>query len=180
MSHARSDQIEYAHLTLPATPQHLQTLRHEVTRFLASLPICQDRREEVLLAVGEAAANSVEHAYDPDEAGVVELTFWTESDALCVEICDRGRWREPPPSPRHPGQGGLGFVLMRRLVDCVLIHHNRQGTKVLLRHPVSDPAPDRAPSARRHHHWYGTPAGSHAAVGADKGGVTTSAAVPSS
>jgi anti-sigma regulatory factor (Ser/Thr protein kinase) len=54
----------------------------------------QDPREEVVLAVGEAAANSVEHAYDPGEASIVELTFWTESDALCVEVADRGRWRE--------------------------------------------------------------------------------------
>ncbi len=166
MPHARSDQIEYAHLTLPATPEHLQTLRHEMTRCLTSLPMCQDRRQEVLLAVGEAAANSVEHAYDPDEAGDIDLTFWTESDALCVEICDRGRWREPPPSPRPPGQGGLGFVLMRRLVDCVLIRHTGQGTKVLLRHPMSEPAPDRAPASRRHHHWHRAPDRSQAAVGA--------------
>jgi anti-sigma regulatory factor (Ser/Thr protein kinase) len=62
MPHARSDQTEYAHLTLPATPEHLQSLRHEVMRCLASLPMPQDRREELLLAVGEAAANSVEHA----------------------------------------------------------------------------------------------------------------------
>jgi hypothetical protein len=52
MPHARSDQTEYAHLTLPATPEHLQSLRHEVMRCLASLPMPQDRREELLLASG--------------------------------------------------------------------------------------------------------------------------------
>jgi hypothetical protein len=98
-----------------------------------------------------------------------------------VEICDQGRWREPLPSPGHPGQGGLGFVLMRRLVDCVLIRHDARGTKVLLRHPMSDPAPDRAPSAHGHHRWYRTPGRSHGAVGAEKRGVvTTDAAVSSS
>ncbi len=167
MPHARSDQTEYAYLTLPATPEHLQALRHEVMRCLASLPMPQDRREELLLAVGEAAANSVEHAYGPDEVGVVELTFWTESNALCLEIGDRGCWREPLPSPGRPGHGGLGFVLMRRLVDCVLIRHDARGTKVLLRHPMSEPAPDRAPSARRHHRWYSAPDCNQAAAGAD-------------
>jgi hypothetical protein len=44
MPHAPSDQTEYAHLTLPATPEHLQSLRREVMRFLASLPMSQDRR----------------------------------------------------------------------------------------------------------------------------------------
>jgi serine/threonine-protein kinase RsbW len=139
----------------------------------------QDRREEVLLAVGEAAANAVEHAYDPDEAGVVELTFWTESDALCVQICDRGRWREPPPSPRPSGQGGLGFVLMRRLVDCVLIGHTAWGTKVLLRHPLSDPAPDRAPSEHQHPRWYRAPGDSHAVADANNSVVMAGAAVSS-
>ena len=114
-------------------------------RCLASLPMSEDRREEVVLAVNEAATNSVQHAYAPDEAGVVELSFWTESDALCVEICDRGQWREPPPSPAIPGDGGLGFVLMRQFIDCVLIHHDAHGTKVLLRHPMTDPAPDPMP-----------------------------------
>ena len=43
--------------------------------------------------MSEAGANSVQHAYDPDEGGVLELTLWTESDALCVEVGDRGHWR---------------------------------------------------------------------------------------
>ena len=143
MPHTRPDMTEFVHLTLPARPAHLCALRREVARWLAALPMSQDRREEVVLAVGEAAANSVEHAYDPAEAGVVELTFWTESGALCVEVSDRGRWREPPlPARGQPGQGGLGLVLMRRLIDCVLIHHDSRGTKVLLRHPIAGPAPD--------------------------------------
>ena len=54
------------------------------------------------------------------------------------------RLREPPPEPRPLGQG-LGIVLMRRLIDCVLIHHDHRGTNVLLRHPVLKPAPDRSP-----------------------------------
>jgi anti-sigma regulatory factor (Ser/Thr protein kinase) len=162
MPHARSDQTEYVHLTLPATPEHVRTLRHEVMRCLASLPMSQVRREEVVLAVSEAASNSVQHAYSPDEAGIVQLFFWTEPDALCVEICDRGHWREPQPSPRRRGEDGLGLILMRQFIDCVLIHHDAHGTKVLLRHPMGEPAPDQAPSARQHHRWYRTPAHSHA------------------
>jgi hypothetical protein len=37
-------------------------------------------------------------------------------------------------------------VLMRRFIDCVLIHHDHRGTNVLLRHPMRSPAPDRSPS----------------------------------
>jgi serine/threonine-protein kinase RsbW len=138
---------------LPADAEHLRILRREVSRCLASLPMSQDRREEVLLAVSEAGTNSVQHAYDPDEGGVLELTLWTESDVLCVEVGDRGHWREPRPSARRTGEGGLGLVLMRQLIDCVLIHHDSRGTKVLLHHPMAEPAPDRTSLAPRHR-WH--------------------------
>ena len=160
MPQAGPDRTEYVHFTLPADLEHLRPLRYEVTRCLASLPISHDRRDEVALAVSEAGTNVVQHAYDPDEAGVVELTLWTEGDVLCVEIVDRGQWREPLPSPRGSGQGGLGLVLMRQLVDGVLIHHDSRGTRVLLRHPMAQPAPDRTPSLPRHRR-YRTPSRSH-------------------
>jgi anti-sigma regulatory factor (Ser/Thr protein kinase) len=116
-----------------------------MTEYLGGLPLTPERRDEIVLAVGEAAANAVEHAYRHQaQPGVVDVTFWTESDAIWVEVRDHGRWREPPPDPRPAGQG-LGIVLMRRLIDCVLIHHDHRGTNVLLRHPVNRPAPDRSP-----------------------------------
>jgi anti-sigma regulatory factor (Ser/Thr protein kinase) len=150
MPQADPSRTGYVHVTLPADPEHLQILRHETRRCLASLPMSPDRREEVVLAVSEAGSNCVQHAYEPDARGVVELTLWTESDALCVEIADRGHWREPPPSPRGPGQGGLGLVLMRRLIDRVLVHHGSRGTRVLLRHAMPEPAPHRGPPEPRH------------------------------
>jgi anti-sigma regulatory factor (Ser/Thr protein kinase) len=139
-----SDRTEYVHLTLPAEPTQLRRLRRAIDEYLSSLLLARDRRDEIVLAVGEAAANAVEHAYlDQLGPGVIDVTFWTESDALWVEIRDHGRWREPPPGPRPHGQG-LGIVLMRRLIDCVLIQHDHRGTSVLLRHPVHSPAPDRS------------------------------------
>jgi anti-sigma regulatory factor (Ser/Thr protein kinase) len=140
-----SDRAEYVHLTLPAQAAHLCRLRHAMNQYLSAFPLSPDRRDEIVLAVGEAAANTVEHAYrDQPESGVIDVTFWTEADALCVQIRDHGRWREPPSAPRPTGKG-LGIVLMRRLIDCVLIHHDHRGTNVLLRHPVHSPAPDRRP-----------------------------------
>ncbi|MDT0353114.1 ATP-binding protein [Pseudonocardia charpentierae] len=146
MTTPRSERTEYVRLTLPAEPAQLGRLRHAMHEYLRPLPLSRDRRDEVVLAVGEAAANAVEHAYQHQpEPGVIDVTYWVESDALCVEIRDQGRWREPPPGPRPRGQG-LGLVLMRRFIDCVLIHHDHRGTNVLLRHPMRSPAPDRSPS----------------------------------
>jgi serine/threonine-protein kinase RsbW len=136
------DRTEFVHLTLPADPARLPPLRRQLRRCLAPLPMPPDRQDEVHLAVAEATTNGVEHAYDPAEPGDVELTVWTESDALCVEVRDHGRWREPAPRPWATAQG-LGILLMRQLIDCVLIRHDDRGTDVLLRHPMTQPAPDR-------------------------------------
>ena len=141
---SRSDRAEYVRLTLPARAEHLCRLRHALYEFLGALPLTRERQDEIVLAVGEAAANAVEHAYRDQEPGVIDVTVWTEGEALCVEIRDHGRWREPSFGPRPVGQG-MGVVLMRRLIDCVLIHHDHRGTNVLLRHPVHSPAPDSRP-----------------------------------
>ena len=140
-----ADRAEYVHLTLPARAAHLCRLRHVMHGYLRAFPLTPERRDEIVLAVGEAAANAVDHAYrGRAEPGDLEVTLWTESDALCVQVRDHGRWREPPPGPRPVGEG-LGVVLMRRLIDCVLIHHDHRGTNVMLRHPLDRPAPDRRP-----------------------------------
>jgi anti-sigma regulatory factor (Ser/Thr protein kinase) len=155
-----SDRTEFVHFTLPADAVHLCQLRHAMYGFLGALPLCPDRQDEIVLAVGEAAANAVEHAYRDQEPGVLDVTFWTEGDALCVQVRDHGRWREPPAGPQSVGHG-LGIVLMRRLIDCVLIHHDHRGTTVLLRHPVHSPAPDSRPDMVRE--AAGRPAGVHRA-----------------
>lgn len=139
-----SDRAEFVHLTLPAEAAHLCRLRRAMNEYLSAFPLTPERRDEIVLAVGEAAANAVEHAYRHEaRPGVIDVTLWTESDALCVQVRDHGRWREPPSAPRPTGHG-LGVELMRRLIDCVLIQHDHRGTNVLLRHPVHSPAPDRA------------------------------------
>lgn len=134
------DRIEFVQLTLPADPAQLPSLRQQVRRCVASLPIPPQRQSETVLAVDEAAANAIQHAYTPGQTGTIELTIWTEPDALCVQICDHGHWRPPGPTLDLPDHG-LGITLMHRLIDGVLIEHGHDGTRVLLRQPISLPDP---------------------------------------
>jgi serine/threonine-protein kinase RsbW len=141
-----TDRTEFARLEAAAHPGALRGLRREMRRFLAPLPLGSDRCDEVVLAVDEATANAVDHAYDSGKPGTVEVTFWTEADALYVEVSDHGHWREPAVASAGRGRG---ITLLRQLIDCVLIHHDARGTRVLLRHPINRPAPDhdlRAPA----------------------------------
>jgi serine/threonine-protein kinase RsbW len=125
--------IEFVHRSWPANPEQLVLIRRELARWLAPLALTDEETADVVLAVDEAAANSVRHAYGPDESGSVELTLWTEPDTLCIEIVDHGSWR--PPAER-PVQGGRGISLMNTMSESVIIRFDDRGSRVLLRHRV--------------------------------------------
>jgi anti-sigma regulatory factor (Ser/Thr protein kinase) len=132
--------VEFVHRSWPADPAQLSVIRHELARWLAPLDLTEDETADVVLAVDEAAANAVRHAYGPGTSGVVELTLWTEPGTLCVEVVDHGSWR-PPAAPVPLGGGadrGRGIPLMSTMADAVLIHYDTRGSRVLLRHRVPD------------------------------------------
>ncbi len=135
--------VEFVHRSWPADPAQLTVIRRELAGWLAPLALTDDETADVVLAVDEAAANSVRHAYGPDESGAVELTLWTEPGdetqpaTLCIEIVDHGHWQ--PPTER-PTEGGRGIPLMNVMSESVLIHYDERGSRVLLRHRIPDVA----------------------------------------
>jgi anti-sigma regulatory factor (Ser/Thr protein kinase) len=133
-SSRQSSCCEFVHLNWPADPVCLTAIRGEVRRFLAPLALTEEARQDLVLAVSEAATNAVAHAYTPATTrDTVELTSWTEDHNVCFEIVDHGQWRTP--SDRPIGRG-LGIPVMQRAVEAVLIHYDRRGTRVLLSHPL--------------------------------------------
>ena len=133
--------VEFVHRSWPADPAQLSVIRRELSNWLAPLALTDDETADVVLAVDEAAANAVRHAYGPDTSGVVELTLWTEPGTLCVEVVDHGSWRPPAAPTPVPaaGDSGRGIPLMSTMADAVLIHYDARGSRVLLRHRVADP-----------------------------------------
>jgi anti-sigma regulatory factor (Ser/Thr protein kinase) len=144
MGHATADRVEFAHRAWPAHPHQLAPIHAETRRWLEPLSLSDDTEQAFVRAVDEAVSNVVEHAYAPvttddvtiDDAAsdeLVELTFWTEDQTICVEIMDHGRWR--PPDALISSRCG-GFATMIQLVETVLIHYDVRGTRVLLRGAV--------------------------------------------
>jgi serine/threonine-protein kinase RsbW len=136
--------IEFLHRSWPADSEQLSVIRHELAGWLAPLQLTDEETADVVLAVDEAAANAVRHAYGDDESGVVELTLWTEAatatvpPTLSIEVVDHGRWREPDDTP---SDGGRGIPLMNSMAESVLIHFDSRGSRVLLRHRIHDDTP---------------------------------------
>jgi PAS domain S-box-containing protein len=119
-----------ASLTLrsPALPASLAIIRNRLRRWLPAAAINADAAEEVLLAVGEAAANATEHATQ-DVKHQVELTVTARltKAGLALTVADDGHWHEPSGSQANRGHG---IALMNALVDTVEITSTGHGTTV--------------------------------------------------
>jgi len=121
--------------TWPAQPEQLAHIRASVRAWLTPLGFSPGSICDIVLAVNEAASNSIEHAYRatcPDP--VLTITYQIEHSVVCIEVIDTGRWRGPRLA--RTSYRGHGIPLMNRLVDHVDIRDNGSGTTVLLRHPL--------------------------------------------
>jgi GAF domain-containing protein/anti-sigma regulatory factor (Ser/Thr protein kinase) len=124
-------------LQLPAEPPVLAKLRRTLRQWLEELGADEIEIYDVLVAVTEAAANAVEHAYGP-----VDATFDVEAEAVgegevSVVIRDQGRWR--PPRGHNRGRGTL---LMQELMDEFEVTTGEAGTVVrMTRRLAREPAP---------------------------------------
>src|SRR4051794_36347353 len=90
--------------TVPATPDQVAKLRHEVTSYAQRVGVADGRLGDVKLAVSEAATNAVLHAYRDREPG--EIRVHAELDdrgGLTITVEDDGFG--PLPRPDSPGLG---------------------------------------------------------------------------
>jgi len=122
----------------PAQTIEAAFLRRLASRWLAQHEVLQHRHDEIVLAVGEAAANSALHAYD-QQGGLVRLRCELGSSQAQFRIRDWGTWRSRPPI--HDGRG---LALMHALTDELTINRCTDGTEVVLRYSFGSPERHRA------------------------------------
>jgi len=119
-------------IQLPAIPASLAVIRAGLRSWLPTAAVSAAAAGEILLAVGEAASNAVEHAVRGATRDVeLEVTARTTATGLALTVKDNGRWLLP--ASNVPGQRGHGSRLMRALVDTVTITPTPQGTTVEMR-----------------------------------------------
>lgn len=103
--------------------------RSIVQSLIEELPFSGERQFGVLVAVGEAIANAVEHGYRGMEPGIIRLRVDVENGQLLVTVEDFGRWR---PFVRRE-ERGRGIELMHAFMDGVQIKSTRGSTAIVLR-----------------------------------------------
>jgi anti-sigma regulatory factor (Ser/Thr protein kinase) len=103
--------------TFPFGPPELATTRHRAKTFGSAAGLSEDRAIDLMLAVGEAAANAIRHG-----GGQGTLALWADPTAVTAEIRDQGRLANPLAGRRRPAamaSGGRGLWLIHQLSDLV-------------------------------------------------------------
>jgi anti-sigma regulatory factor (Ser/Thr protein kinase) len=115
------------HLRMPAEPKTLAQVRRILRRWLIERGADEGDVAEVTIAVSEACANAIEHAYAPAPA-TFELDAWANNGEITVAVRDSGRWRAPRGQNR-----GRGLSIIVAAMDDVQIDRMEDGTEVVMR-----------------------------------------------
>jgi anti-sigma regulatory factor (Ser/Thr protein kinase) len=127
-----ADRVE---LSLPAESRSLATLRRVLGRWLKSAGAGETEIYETLVAVGEASANAIAHAYPAGDASF-EVSAVREDLQVEITVRDFGSWR-----PARGEERRRGLTLMEQLMAEVEIDKGERGTTVVLRRQVGPGVP---------------------------------------
>ena len=119
------------HLRLPAEPKTLAQVRRILRRWLVERGANEGDVAEVTIAVSEACANAIEHAYPPAPASF-QLDAWGNNGEITVAVRDTGQWRSPRGQNR-----GRGLSIIVAAMDDVQIDRTAEGTELVMRRRIA-------------------------------------------
>jgi PAS domain S-box-containing protein len=110
-----------------ATARQLSDIRHRLAAWLRAATIPERTIADIVLAVNEAVANSIEHAYRGHKPAKVRVEGENDGARVHVRIIDKGSWK---PAPAEPGVRGRGLLLIRAVSDWLEMECTPSGTTV--------------------------------------------------
>jgi serine/threonine-protein kinase RsbW len=115
-------------LRVEAVLENLRTISHFINGIGQRLRLTEETLFDIDLAVQEAAANIVNHAYPPGQSGEILLRVETTDDVVRITLTDWGLSLDPDevkPFDIHAPletriKSGLGLHLIHSLIDTVV------------------------------------------------------------
>jgi serine/threonine-protein kinase RsbW len=114
-------------LQVPSSTENLALIREFVTTVGKQARMSDDDVSKLELAVDEACANVIEHAYGHDITKEVDVRAVFDEDEVRISVIDSGRGFDPAKVDEETVEqliakrksGGLGFRLIKSLMDDV-------------------------------------------------------------
>jgi len=115
-----------------AAPAELRSARRRLRAWLERVgELSAQEIDDVLLAVGEASTNALEHGSHSDPDRVVGIEVAIGGGALVAEVSDTGAWQHDAARSAQQGRG-RGLMIMRGIMDEVRITNNQAGTTLTM------------------------------------------------
>ena len=123
-------------LKIPAVMENLEEMRSFSEDVLKSIRLSDEVYRQLVLAIDEATANVVGHAYPTGQEQIVEIVIHVDPGVLTIEVRDRGILFNPfdiKPRDRQSSfvRRGFGLPLMRRIMDKINYERLETGENVL-------------------------------------------------
>ena len=119
------------------TADQLTDIRHQLAAWMRAATIPDDRVADIVLAVNEACANSIEHGYRGRKPGKVRVEGENDGARVHLRVIDKGSWKS---APADPGARGRGLLLIRAVSDWLEMDCTPSGTTVSMSFRLSDVA----------------------------------------
>ncbi len=134
-------------LSLPARAENVAVVRHVLGGIGDALDLDHEVLADIKLAVSEACANVVVHAYAGTGPGFMDLEVSTQDHHLEVIVRDHGRGM----TPRADSPGlGVGLPLIASLAETLELTNGADGgTEVRMTFATSEPGVHAADAAGR-------------------------------
>lgn len=125
-------------LTVPASLDHLRLVTNFVAQIASRAGFAPEQVHRIELAVDEACANIILHAYAGQAGGKITTRVHVQpGHELVITFIDTGKTFDPDEVPQHDPHvdldnlkvGGLGIFLMRQAMDDVRYEFNVAGSR---------------------------------------------------
>jgi serine/threonine-protein kinase RsbW len=124
-------------LALDARAENIAIVRHVLGGLGEAYEVPEEKLSDIRLAVTEACANVVVHAYPDDQEGRMEVIASMREETLTVLVRDWGCGIRPRPD--SPGLG-LGLSLIAALTESVQLGHgSEEHTEVRMTFALREP-----------------------------------------
>ena len=130
-----SNRVDDIELRVPSKAEYVSIVRAFVTDLARRLGLSPSATEDIQVAVSEACANVVRHAYSPDhQEREVVIRCSVRDSRLMMEVADCGQGfceTALPPQSVMDKDGGFGLSLIRSLMENVSLDSSpKRGTVV--------------------------------------------------
>ncbi len=163
---------EKRQLILPGRYESVPLIADFVGEAAESAGLGEDAAFHCRMAVDEACTNIIEHAYEGEDKGPIEVTCTIETGHCTIHIMDHGKRFDPQMIPEPTSSqnldeiqpGGLGLHLMRKMMDVVQFSFENNRNKLTMVKVQQSVIPQREDPISEYHEvqpglWQITPEG---------------------